>query len=731
MATTSEPVIGRAGESPGDRASAVVLIAYVRWAGVALGVLQAYLVTDPRPIGGPWFVLLATAVMAAYNLPATLARRFNPDVVDTLRWACLVGDFAVCTAWTMLVANDVFSTTYAIYILVGIEAAFLYGVRGAAAFSAGFLLAYAALYWERAAFFGFPVLISSLIFRSAIVLVAAWFAGAMTEQSQRRRAAALHAGAEARRQADLANRRTDQLDSLLHTISDMGEGVVTVSDGKIIAANEAYCRLTGYELSELLNLTSFTDVIAPDVRDALTALTAGTTAAGASGETMLMAKSGEYIPVDWATRHVQLGGRTHIIAVVRDIRDRKRVLQLIEAERDKAEQASRAKSEYLSRMSHELRTPMTAILGFAELLELEGREEDRDAVGSILKAGGHLLSLINDALDISRIEAGREAFSLEAVGLASVFEECAALMRPLAESEGTSLIVSAPEQGAEYVAADRQRLTQVFLNLLSNGVKYTGTGSKVVISARASGADRVHVAVSDDGPGIPQHQIPLVFEPFERLGAERTRTAGTGLGLALTKRIVESMGGDIGLETAVGRGSTFWVELNAAPPAEVEAAIPPAVPVTAARTAGTGEHLVLYVEDNLTTIRLIERIFALRPSLKLLTAMQGSLAMDLAREHRPELIVLDVHLPDIDGDEVLRRLQDDESTRNIPVIMLSADATQRQVDRLLAAGAKRYITKPVSVTKFLDVLDSTLQPEVRREARGLPASQKQRSNRAG
>ena len=689
-----------------DRAAVVALVAYVRWAGVGLGVLQAFLVSDPRPIGGPWFVLLATAVMAAYNVPATLARRFSPPTVERLRLVCLAGDFCVCTAWTMLVANDIYSTTYAIYVLVGIEAAFLFALRGVAVFAVAFLLGYAALYTERAVFFHFPLLVSSIIFRSAIVLVAAWFAGAITQQSERRRAAAVRAGALAREQADLATRRTEQLDSLLRAISDIGEGVVTVSEGRVIAANDAYCRLTGYSLEELLAMPSFMDVVAPEDREALAAMTGRADDDGSGGESALLAKSGARIPVEWATRHLQVGSQTHIIGVVRDIRERTRVLRLIESARDRAEAASRAKSEYLSRMSHELRTPMTAILGYTELLQLEGDERDKDALDSILKAGGHLLSLINDALDISRIESGKESLSLEPVRLRSVLDECADLIRPLAASRDVTLTVKS-DDSTDHVHADRQRLVQVFLNLMSNGVKYSGRGSTVMVTASRPTANSVQVRVVDNGPGIPEEKLPLVFEPFERLGAERTDTTGTGLGLTLTKRILEAMGGVITVESLVGTGTVFTVELAAAaPPLLPELPVePPAHPALA--PAG-GEQVVLYVEDNLTTIALIERIFAMRPWIRLITAMQGSLAMDLAREHQPSLIVLDLHLPDINGDEVLARLKADESTQDIPVIMLSADATGRQAERLVAAGAIAYLTKPVSVAAFLDVLDAAL-----------------------
>jgi CheY-like chemotaxis protein len=248
---------------------------------------------------------------------------------------------------------------------------------------------------------------------------------------------------------------------------------------------------------------------------------------------------------------------------------------------------------------------------------------------------------------------------------------------------------------------------QVFLNLMSNGVKYSGRGSTVTVTATRPTGNRVQVKVVDNGPGIAEEKLPLVFEPFERLGAERTDTTGTGLGLTLTKRILEAMGGVITVESLVGTGTVFTVELAAAA-APLLPELPPELPAEPVAAPVGGEQVVLYVEDNLTTIALIERIFAMRPWIRLITAMQGSLAMDLAREHHPRLIVLDLHLPDINGDEVLARLKADENTRDIPVIMLSADATGRQSDRLVAAGAVAYLTKPVSVAAFLDVLDAAL-----------------------
>jgi CheY-like chemotaxis protein len=382
-------------------------------------------------------------------------------------------------------------------------------------------------------------------------------------------------------------------------------------------------------------------------------------------------------------------------------------MELIEAERDRAAEASRAKTEYLSRMSHELRTPMTVILGFADLIKLHAPDEENQAVDSILRAGSHLLSLINDALDISRIESGKELLTLAPVRLDTVIEESAQLMRPLAEARNTTLEVSVAEGVAEHVQADRQRLAQVMLNLLSNAVKYAEVGSSVKLRVTMAGRRRVCVSVADNGPGIAPDKLPLVFEPFERLGAERSATPGTGLGLALTKRLVDAMGGAIGVESALGSGTTFWVELNVADRAPDTTSEPQAV-ASAGAVAAAAEETVLYVEDNVATIQLVSEIFTLRPSIRLLTAMQGSLAFELALQHQPRMIIIDVHLPDMDGFELLQRFKADTRTRDVPVVVLSADATQWQRDRLLGGGASQYLTKPVSVSELLEVVDATI-----------------------
>jgi len=389
------------------------------------------------------------------------------------------------------------------------------------------------------------------------------------------------------------------------------------------------------------------------------------------------------------------------------VEDRTRQLEEARAE---AERASRAKSEFLSRMSHELRTPLNAILGFGQVLEFERLEADqRESVGYILKAGRHLLGLIDEVLDIARIEAGRLSLSLEPVQVKQVVDEARSMIRPLAAERNIRLQVEVPEDADRYVLADRQRLKQVLLNLLSNAVKYNREGGEVIFSWEEAPGGRVRFAVADAGPGIPPEKVAQLFTPFERLGVEETGVEGTGLGLALSKALMEAMGGTMGVESAVGKGSVFWFELPQAegPEAGVvreEEGVSALPPLRAGST-------VLYVEDNLSNLRLIEHLLARRPGVKVLSAMQGRLGLDLAREHRPSLILLDLHLPDVPGIEVLRRLREDPRTREIPVVVISADASPGQHHRLLAAGAQDYLTKPIDVRKFLAIVDQTLSAE--------------------
>jgi PAS domain S-box-containing protein len=424
------------------------------------------------------------------------------------------------------------------------------------------------------------------------------------------------------------------------------------------------------------------------------------------GEFTEMTKDGRLITVGarWALQRDHEGNPDSVLEINRDITGTKIAAEQLRHARDDAERASQAKSEYLSRMSHELRTPLTAMLGYGDLLELrDPRPDQLEAIEAIQQASGHLLSLVNDVLDIARIESGRERLLPEPVSIDATVDECVRLVAPAAMERGLKLSADLGDAAGEYVDADRQRLVQSLLNLLSNAVKYSGDGASVTVRTELVGG-RIRLAVADTGPGLSEEQQKRLFQPFERLGAERTTVQGTGLGLALTKKLVDAMGGDIGVETAPGKGSTFWIMLDRAA-AEARPRISRELEVAAPVTTS---HTVLYVEDNLATISLMEQIFSMRPQIRLITAMQGGLTLDLAREHNPDAVILDLHLPDIPGDEVLRRLRADPRTSHIPVVMFSADATERQVQRLLAAGARAYLTKPAKVMEFLGTLDSVL-----------------------
>jgi signal transduction histidine kinase/CheY-like chemotaxis protein len=401
-----------------------------------------------------------------------------------------------------------------------------------------------------------------------------------------------------------------------------------------------------------------------------------------------------------------------LVLLGRTLRGRRRAEDAAERSRAEAERANRAKSEFLSRMSHELRTPLNAVLGFGQLLELEPLEtEQRRSVDQILKAGRHLLELINEVLDISRIEAGRMSLSLEPVSVNETVGEAIDLVKPLAADRSITLECDPPTEPG-YVLADRQRLKQVLLNLLSNAVKYNHDGGRVrVHTSRANGLIRIEIA--DSGAGIAAELRDRLFVPFERLGAEGTSVEGTGLGLALSRGLVEAMGGLISVESVLGEGTTFRVELRAAERHVGATELPEEpLPVVAGAKSNGSRRTVLYIEDNLSNLKLIEQLIGRRHDLQLISAMQGRLGLDLAREHTPDLVLLDLHLPDIPGAEVLARLRHDPSTSGIPVVILSADATPRQIERLLAQGADAYLTKPLDVKKFLELLDERVGVEV-------------------
>jgi len=472
-----------------------------------------------------------------------------------------------------------------------------------------------------------------------------------------------------------------------------------------VACSAEHARLHGWPAEDVtLTPPELVDVVDPDDRDrVLLALTAGLEV----GEPVSVeyrvgpSEASRLIHLD-ATQLTTADGRPiGLLGTCQDVTDR---FQAAEAER-----VNLAKNAFISRMNHELRTPLNAILGFGQLLAGGELEETQHAnVERIVSAGRHLLGLINQILDISRIEAGQLGLSPEPVRVADVIDDVIDLVGPLAEDRR---IVITRELGAQdgWAKSDMQRLKQVLLNLLSNAIKYNHAGGHVVVSTSLA-ADRVRITVSDDGPGIAPGMIDKLFAPFERLGAELTPIEGTGLGLALSRGMVEAMGGTITVQSSPGAGAAFIVDLDSAPSAAPPVAQVRELPAPVGHV-GVAQ-TVLCIEDDASNVTLIGHMLSMRPNITLLTAADGVSGTELARVHRPELLLLDLNLPDMNGADVLARLKAEPDTTDIPVAVLTVDATPGQAERLIAAGAIAYLTKPIDVQRFLAVVDAALAQPV-------------------
>jgi PAS domain S-box-containing protein len=401
-----------------------------------------------------------------------------------------------------------------------------------------------------------------------------------------------------------------------------------------------------------------------------------------------------------------------VFAAARDVTERKRLDGVLREKNIELERATLAKSDFLSSMSHELRSPLNAILGFAQLMELDAATttpSQKASIDQILHAGWFLLALINDILDLSQIESGKLSLSPEPVSLSEVMEECQAMIEPQRQTRGMSMTF--PRFDLPYfVDADRTRLKQVVINLLSNALKYNRPGGAVSVECTASTPERVRISVRDTGAGLSPEKLAQLFQSFNRLGQEDSAEEGTGIGLVVSKRLVELMGGVIGVESIVGEGSVFWIELVAthAPHADLEVAEPT---IAAQPLLLTGPQLrtLLYVEDNPANLALVEQLLAHCSEIRLISARNGTLGIQIARDSQPDVILMDINLPGLSGLEALTILREDPATAHIPIVALSANAMPRDIRKGLEAGFFRYVTKPINFVEFMDTLRVALE----------------------
>jgi PAS domain S-box-containing protein len=522
---------------------------------------------------------------------------------------------------------------------------------------------------------------------------------------------------DARKRAEEALRRSEQAFRAFFEAGIVGM-TIAEPDQRWLGVNARMAEMLGYTPEEIQRL-GWPDFTHPDDLPADQAQYARMAAGEIDGYVMdkrYRRKDGSELECRLAVRceRAEDGALARVFAIVEDISDWRRAERALrsrrdalehlvaertrelQAARDAAEQASRAKSEFLSSMSHELRTPLNAILGFTQLLELDRDlgARSRGHLREVMRAGRHLLRLINEVLDLAQVESGRLVLSPEALSLAELVEEAVALTAPLAEPRHVRLAPAVAP--ALVVRADRLRLKQVLLNLLGNAVKYNREGGEVRVSAQPLAGERLRLVVEDDGPGIPLDRRGQLFQPFSRLGAELGSVEGTGIGLALSRKLVELMGGRIGVDGAPGGGAAFWLELptatlSVAPPVHDEAAV---------SAFGLAPARVLYIEDNPANLALVEQIVARHPGLVLASASDGPGGLAVARAQPPALVLLDIHLPGMDGYEVLARLRADPATRGVPVVALTAQAMPNDARRAIEAGFDEYLSKPIDLPVF-------------------------------
>jgi PAS domain S-box-containing protein len=526
----------------------------------------------------------------------------------------------------------------------------------------------------------------------------------------------------ARKQVEEQLRWTEQSFRLMvESVTDYAI-VMLDPEGLVVSWNAGAQRIKGYTADDIVGQPLSRFYLPADVEAGLPArdLAVATAEGRLEDEGWRSRKDGSkfWANVVFTAIRDEDGNLRGFAKLTRDLTERRKVEADLTDAIAAAEKANLAKSDFLSSMSHELRTPLNAILGFGQLMESDTpppSAAQQANIGQILHAGWYLLQLINEILDLAMIESGKLSLSVEPMSMGDVMHECRQMIEPQAQKRGITMTFPAADCPF-YVKADRTRVKQILINLFSNSIKYNTRGGTVVVECTAVSPDRIRVSVADSGAGLSTDKLSQLFQPFNRLGQQASTEEGTGIGLVVTKRLVELMGGTIGVESTVGVGSTFWFELGSIdiPDVVADACAGPSRHASAAQD--TVLRTLLYVEDNPANLHLVQQLVARRPDMRLFSAEDGETGIALARSVQPDVILMDIHLPGISGIEALGILRDDPATAHIPVIALSANAIPRDMKKGLEAGFCRYLTKPIKVVDFMEALDEALAPAIARAA---------------
>lgn len=505
--------------------------------------------------------------------------------------------------------------------------------------------------------------------------------------------------------------------SIVQTTAE-GYWLIDPATKKTTEVNSALCRMLGYGEEEMLGKTPLDFVNEENAAIFKAQMAQISDTDHRSYDIVLKAKDGGDVHTHFEASTIRSddGSPRAAFAFVMDIGERIRSQNELREAKEEADRANQAKSEFLSSMSHELRTPLNGILGFAQLLEYDPglplQPPQKDKTDQIIKSGNHLLELIDQVLELAKIEAGKISVSLEDLPICTIYDECTPLITTMAEKRNISLDVECDESADILVHADHTRLKQVLLNLLSNAVKYNRDGGSITVCGSTTPRDMLHITVTDTGLGIPDDQQAKLFQPFERLGRETSEIEGTGIGLTITRELVRLMGGDIGFSSEVGKGTTFWIDI----PCAAQGA---SVQTQADTTQGGGldnpvgdaarQYVALYIEDNPANLMLMEQILDMVPNMSLISTHTAELGIEMARSQNPDIILMDIHLPGMNGIQALGQLKADAGTRDIPVIAVSAAAMPHAIEKGMKQGFVAYLTKPLNVHQLLETVRDVLK----------------------